>query len=149
MSQKLKADALVFPNESGPTRQTARIQTKANRLPRETELRPVRIKTRQQVRGRTVLLEFLPPQISAHICDAQPAGTRLRHQDLAELDGTQGLGFYEGVPESGSEQRRDDAGKFQRVGCPGPLRLDALKYQAAHGLATRANTPRDLIAASR
>src|SRR6266478_1057020 len=53
----------------GPTRQTARIQTKADRLPRETELRSVRIKTRQQVRGRTVLLEFLPPQISAYICD--------------------------------------------------------------------------------
>ena len=87
----------------GPARQTARVQTEAHRLPRENELRTMRIEAREQMLGGTVLFEFLPAQIPAHVCDAQSARSRLRHQDAAELDGTQRPCVHDGLPEGSAK----------------------------------------------
>ena len=94
-------------------RQAARIQTQAHRLPRETELRTVRVKAREQVLGRAVLLQLLPSQIPTYVCDAEPARSRLRHQDPAELDGPQRSRFNDGLFESGSEQGCNGARELQ------------------------------------
>lgn len=97
-SMKPNADALVFPNESGRPDQAARIQTQAHRLPGANELWAIRLEAREQMFRGTVLLEFLPAQIQAYICDPKPAGSRLRYKNATELDGTQGFGVDDGLP---------------------------------------------------
>jgi hypothetical protein len=49
-------------------------------------------------------------------------GSRLRHQDAAELDGIQGLSIYNGLPESCEKQGRDRACELKRTCGFGGLR---------------------------
>ena len=51
----------------------------------------MRFEALQQVLGRAVLLKFLPPQMSAHICYAELTRPHLRHQNAAELVGHKDL----------------------------------------------------------
>src|SRR5271166_349595 len=110
----------------GSTRQAARIQTQADRLPRQAELRAMRLEARQQVFRRTILLQVLSPQVSAYVCDAQPPRSRLRYQNLAELDGSQRSSFDDGLPKGSSEQGCDGQGELRRVGGSGGLKSGSL-----------------------
>jgi hypothetical protein len=67
--------------------------------------------------------------------DAQAAGSRLRHQDAAELDGPQGFGIDNGLFESSSKQRCNRARKFKRT-----CRYGQLRARAARG-ASHPNGP--------
>jgi len=86
---------------------------------------------RQQVFGGAILLKLFPPQISAHVCDAQPARSRLRHKDPAELDGTQRPRVNNGLPEGRAEQGCNGPRELERIGgscglgCPMTLRWTA------------------------
>ena len=125
-SKKLNAECPGFPERIRQARQAPRVQIETHRVPRENELRAVHFETWQQMLGGTLLLEFLPAQIPTHVRDAKFAGSRLRYQDPAELDGAQRPGVNDGLSEGGSEQRCLAARQFERTGSFSGLRPQSL-----------------------
>jgi hypothetical protein len=67
------------------------------------------------MRKRWVLFKLVSAQISAHICNTEPSRSRLRYSHTATVAWAQRLGLYDGVFESGKEQRCCRAHQRQQI----------------------------------